>query len=172
MYSVVGPDGKVYGPVDIGTFKNWCAEGRITPDTKIVDPIDGLVKYARDMPEVGQYMSQQRPPTTVRPPAPTQNPLGYDFSRAPSLQHQYQYISGYTAPPKNKIIAILLAFFLGPLGIHRFYMGHTATGVVMLLLTVLTCGYGAAITYIWSIVDIILISIDGLKDSDNRPLTW
>ena len=45
-----------------------------------------------------------------------------------------------TTPPyaglsgdKNKIVAALLAFFLGMLGIHKFYLGKTNAGIIMLL---------------------------------------
>ena len=45
-----------------------------------------------------------------------------------------------TTPPygglsgdKNKIVAALLAFFLGWLGIHKFYLGKTNAGIIMLL---------------------------------------
>ncbi|ATQ43067.1 TM2 domain-containing protein [Caulobacter mirabilis] len=34
---------------------------------------------------------------------------------------------------KNKIVAALLAFFLGMLGIHKFYLGKTTAGIIMLL---------------------------------------
>ncbi len=34
---------------------------------------------------------------------------------------------------KNRFVAALLAFFLGSLGIHKFYLGKTTAGVIMLL---------------------------------------
>jgi len=34
---------------------------------------------------------------------------------------------------KNKLVAILLAFFLGGFGIHKFYLGRTTAGVFYLL---------------------------------------
>lgn len=41
------------------------------------------------------------------------------------------------ASPKSKIAAGLLAIFLGALGIHKFYLGYTSAGVIMLLVTLL-----------------------------------
>jgi TM2 domain-containing membrane protein YozV len=43
----------------------------------------------------------------------------------------------YAGGSKSKIVAALLAFFLGNLGIHSFYMGNKKKGLIQLGLTVL-----------------------------------
>jgi TM2 domain-containing membrane protein YozV len=76
-------------------------------------------------------------------------------------------------PPKSKIAAALLAFFLGCLGIHNFYLGYTGRGVAQLLITLLgSCafGIGAIITWIWSFIEFILILTGSLRDKFGRPL--
>ena len=44
---------------------------------------------------------------------------------------------GTSAGEKNRITAALLAFFLGGLGIHKFYLGKTGAAVTMLLVSIL-----------------------------------
>jgi len=34
---------------------------------------------------------------------------------------------------KNKVVAALLAFFLGGIGVHKFYLGQTGMGIAYLL---------------------------------------
>lgn len=57
------------------------------------------------------------------------------------------------ATEHNKLIAALLAFFLGTLGIHRFYLGRTGSGIVMLVLSITIVGL--LITWPWSFIDMI-----------------
>ncbi len=38
---------------------------------------------------------------------------------------------------KSKIAAGLLGILLGALGIHKFYLGYTKEGIIMLLITIL-----------------------------------
>ncbi len=38
---------------------------------------------------------------------------------------------------KNKLIAALLAFFLGAFGFHKFYLGCTTAGLIMLIVSLL-----------------------------------
>ena len=56
----------------------------------------------------------------------------------------------------------IIAFFLGGLGIHRFMMGHTGVGVLMLL-TLGCCG-------ILTLVDFIRILTGSLNMKDGPPL--
>ena len=46
---------------------------------------------------------------------------------------------------KNKIAAGVLGILLGSLGIHKFYLGYTKQGIIMLLVSVLTFGLGGII---------------------------
>jgi TM2 domain-containing membrane protein YozV len=58
---------------------------------------------------------------------------------------------------RSRRTAGLLAIFLGWLGVHRFYLGFTGIGLLMLLLTVLSAGLLGPLIAIWGIVEGILI---------------
>jgi TM2 domain-containing membrane protein YozV/DNA-directed RNA polymerase subunit RPC12/RpoP len=56
----------------------------------------------------------------------------------------------------NRIAAGVFAILLGSLGIHKFILGFTVPGIIMLLVTILTCGFGAIVTHIIGIIEGIL----------------
>lgn len=63
----------------------------------------------------------------------------------------------------NKFIAcILLCWFLGVFGGHRFYVGRTGSAIAMLL-TFGGCG-------IWAIIDLIVIISGNFKDANGNPI--
>ncbi|HEX6818918.1 MAG TPA: NINE protein [Ktedonobacterales bacterium] len=65
-------------------------------------------------------------------------------------------------PPKDWLVTLLLAIFLGYLGVHRFYVGKIGTGLLELF-TFGGCG-------IWWLVDVILIATGAFTDAEGRPL--
>ena len=62
---------------------------------------------------------------------------------------------------KNKLTAILLSVFVGSLGVDRFYLGYTGSGVVKLLTL---GGFG-----IWTLIDLVMICTGSLRPADGSP---
>ena len=56
---------------------------------------------------------------------------------------------------KSQVAALILCFFVGVLGIHRFYLGYTWQGIVQLL----TLG----VFGIWTLIDLIRIITGDLQ---------
>ncbi|MET8910162.1 TM2 domain-containing protein [Micromonospora sp. NPDC004551] len=75
-----------------------------------------------------------------------------------------QYPQGVS--DKSKVVAGILQILLGGFGAGRFYMGDTKTAVIQLVVTFVTCGFGA----IWGLIDGILILVNGGVDGQGRPL--
>ena len=67
---------------------------------------------------------------------------------------------------KMKAVYVVLGFFLGALGIHNFYAGYKRRAIAQLLITVLSLGYLLLVSWIWAIVEIIMVN----DDASGRPL--
>ena len=63
---------------------------------------------------------------------------------------------------RDWLTTLLLCIFLGGIGIHRFYTGHTKVGIIQLL-TLGGC-------YIWTLIDLIAIARGSFKDGNGSPL--
>lgn len=61
---------------------------------------------------------------------------------------------------KSRIIAFLLCFFFGLIGLHRFYVGKIVTGILWLLTGGLF-GIGA-------VIDFFVIIFGGFRDANGR----
>ncbi len=74
---------------------------------------------------------------------------------------------------KNKIVAALLAFFLGGLGIHNFYLGYKGKAIAQLLLSLIgwILVIGPAVAGVWAFVEFIMILLDKIPDADGNPLS-
>ncbi|NLH17720.1 MAG: TM2 domain-containing protein [Phycisphaerae bacterium] len=65
---------------------------------------------------------------------------------------------------KSRLVAAILCFFLGWLGVHRFYVGKAGTGILIIV----TFGgfFG-----IWPLIDFIMILVGSFTDKQGLVLT-
>jgi len=70
--------------------------------------------------------------------------------------------AGEPVSDKSRLAAALLCWFLGVIGIHRFYVGKVGTGILMI---VTLGGLG-----IWALVDFIMILVGAFRDKAGKPV--
>lgn len=98
--------------------------------------------------------------------------FGTRFTARGADMSQYTHTgqSPHDRPQRNYVVALLLSFFLGGLGVDRFYLGHIGLGVTKLLLngfiTIITLGLGG---WIWWLIDFIMIATRNVK---NDTFVW
>lgn len=71
--------------------------------------------------------------------------------------------TGYVSP-KSRTVASILGFFLGGIGVDRFYLGNVGMGVAKLFVGWLTLG-------IWPLIDWIIILTGNAHDGQGYPVT-
>lgn len=96
---------------------------------------------------------------------PNAGPGGYPNPGNGAYGQGYYYRPGRdpNVSDKSRLVALLLAWFLGVFGAHRFYVGKIGTAVAMIFTF---GGLG-----IWALVDIIMIAAGSFTDIDGRPIT-
>ncbi len=67
--------------------------------------------------------------------------------------HEDRYYSVH----KSRVVAGLFALFLGPFGMHKFYLGYANAGFIMLGVSIVgglsTCGLAALVMYAIGLVE-------------------
>ena len=63
---------------------------------------------------------------------------------------------------KSRLVALLLCFFFGVFGVHRFYVGKVGTGLLQLFTI---GGLG-----IWAFIDLIIIAVGSFSDKECKTV--
>jgi TM2 domain-containing membrane protein YozV len=88
----------------------------------------------------------------------------YTHAEHKAVRHQVKQIiashNSTTAEGKSQLVAVLLCFFLGGLGIHDFYMGKVGKGILQIFLSLIIVGF------ILVIIDFVRLLTGDLKPKD------
>jgi TM2 domain-containing membrane protein YozV len=156
MYRIIGKDGQQYGPVTAEQLRGWVAENRVNAQTMTQaegasdwKPLGSFAEFAA---ELRFLPASSAAPPTLAPLPSSSNPRA-----------------------SNKLPAGLCGILLGSFGVHKFILGYTGPGLVMLLVTVLTCGLASPVMHIIGLIEGIIylcksddefirLYVDGRKD--------
>lgn len=83
---------------------------------------------------------------------------GADIKNADNADNENDRV---TISDKKWTTTLVLAIFLGSIGAHRFYVGKTGSGVLMIFLSPVTL-------FIWPLIDLIKIATGKFRDAQDR----
>jgi TM2 domain-containing membrane protein YozV len=130
MYKIIGVDGQLYGPVNAEEIRRWIAGNRVKAQT--LAQIEGASEWKPlgSFPEFAPELKGVPPPMVPPPTISTR--------------------------ASNKIPAGICGILLGSLGIHKFILGYTGAGLVMLLVSVLSCFILSPVMHIIGLIEGII----------------
>jgi TM2 domain-containing membrane protein YozV len=133
MYRIIGADGQQYGPVPAEQLRRWFPERRVNAQT--LAQLEGTAEW-KPLGSFAEFANEEKvPPPVMTPPAP---------------------VSAAAARASTKLPAGICAILLGSLGIHKFILGYTGAGLIMLLVTVLSCGLAGIVMHVIGIIEGII----------------
>jgi TM2 domain-containing membrane protein YozV len=132
MYRIIGIDGQQYGPISAEQLRRWLSENRVNAQT--LAQVEGTQDW-KPLVSFSEFSQDLRtpPPLASLPPTATAHPKA-----------------------GNKIAAGVFGIVLGSLGIHKFILGYTGAGLIMLLITLLTCFVASPITHLIGLIEGII----------------
>ena len=79
--------------------------------------------------------------------SPPSRGMSVDFSADGDQAKEVYLAVSTTTSEKSKTTTLLLTFFLGYLGVHKFYLGYTVPGIIFLVIN--TVGFLATWMLLW-----------------------
>lgn len=131
-------DGQQHGPVPISELRQLGSSGVLQPTDYVWS--EGMTDWIPAQQVAGVIPRHEAPPSPQPPP-----------NMPPTMDR--------ADIANKKMMAGVFAILLGWLGVHKFILGMTGTGIIMLLATILSCGIiGTAMWVIGIIEGIIYLS--------------
>jgi hypothetical protein len=85
--------------------------------------------------------------------------------RSIRFDHPPQGVGGYSW--RSRWVAGILGVLLGPLGVHRFYLGYIGIGLIQIIVTFVTVGFGG----LWGFIEgVLCLTGPVMRDVDGLPL--
>jgi TM2 domain-containing membrane protein YozV len=137
-------DGDRRGPVSEAEIQSLAAAGRLRPDDLVWQA--GMETWTQAARVPGLL-----PPAAAAAPPPL-----------PNRRRPRDLDPGFGSPPaqsevqNKKIAAAICGILIGSLGVHKFILGNNTAGLIMLLVTLLTCGFGGIVMGVIGLVEGII----------------
>jgi len=128
MYKIVGIDGQQYGPLTAEQLRRWLFENRVNAQTLV--QVEGSQEW-KPLGSLPEFAAELK----LAPPLPP---------------------SAAAVRASNKIPAGICGILLGSFGVHKFILGYTAAGLIMLLVTVLSCFLASPVMHIIGLIEGII----------------
>jgi TM2 domain-containing membrane protein YozV len=143
-------DGNKYGPYSDEQMKEMAGAGQVVPTDMVWK--EGMAEWSPATTIPGLF--PDRPPSP--PPAPPPDSYRADSGPQRSPGH-----GGFIPPANspNKVACGVLGILLGAFGVHKFMLGITNAGIIMVLVSVLGCiafGIGPTVMSIIGLVEGII----------------
>ena len=129
-------NGNRIGPVDEATMRSLIADRTISIDTLVWT--NGMANW-----------------TPLQ-----QTQLAAGLPVAPPMSSINAATQPNNSSAKDRVAYVLLAVFLGGIGIHNFYAGFTNRAIIQLLVSILSCGILWFFMWIWAIIEACTVTQD------------
>jgi TM2 domain-containing membrane protein YozV len=170
-------NGQRTGPYEAADIQRMLRQGAIGDETLFWK--DGMFDWQPIGSQKNLFEAVSQPPTAYRSPQTFQE-QEYQLPGFHQAPHARQEIQAYqqpmmapqqmmASPPKSRVAYVLLAFFLGGLGIHNFYAGYTGKAVAQLILTIFLWWTILVPLGVWIWIIVEMCTVD--RDAYGNPLT-
>jgi TM2 domain-containing membrane protein YozV len=133
--------------------------------TATTAPVAAPVTVRKTPRTYAAHTQQAKTTTTPKAVAPTASEVKEAKATIKAMHKAVKQAKKAAAPAeegKSQIVAALLCFFLGGLGVHDFYLGYIGKGILQIVLSILIVGF------ILVIIDLIRILTGSLKPKNGE----